>query len=913
MMVKKIFIASAIVLFSLPAFSQISQMVVSWDYSRGTFQDFVTEAEKNFNIRFYYRDEWVNNLELRNWGDSLTVAGVLDNLFLGRELFYSTDKRGNIIITRGYAIKSFEARGDKGESYLPPVDYTSGEKQKSFNENVLMEVGNVADRNRPGNAVITGFIRDKNTQEALIGVAVYIRELSKGTVTNEYGLYSLSVPRGTYNIKFSSLGLKEVSVNASIYGNGKMDIEMAPTLIPLKEAVVTADRNNVLQRFEVGLEKISIQTVRLMPTSLGETDVLKSMLLLPGVKTVGEGSSGFNVRGGSADQNLILLYGAPVFNSSHFFGFFSSVNSDIIKDVLLYKGGIPAQYGGRVSSVIDIVALDGNKEEFRGNAGISPITAHLFVEMPVVKEKMSVVLAARSTYSNWVLKMVEDPALRNSMASFYDFNGRIVYEIDNNNRLELSSYLSHDAFRFNSDTLYSYNNRIISARWRHSFNPNFYMISSANTSMYDYSVESKSDNENAFVLNHKLSYVSIKNDFNWFMRKNQRVNFGIDLNSYSIRPGDYLPAHDSSLIRPEIIDRDRALEGALYIDDKINISDKLSVNIGLRYSLFASLGPRQVQLYLDDRPRSQSTVYDTLVFGGGDIARTYSGPEYRASFNYMLSGSSSVKINYNRTRQYLNILSNTTSISPTDTWKLCDYYLRPQTGDQISAGFYQSINKISMEWSAEVYYKKIRNMIDFKGGTNLIMNENIEKDIVSLEGKAYGIEMMLRKKIGKTAWNLSYTYSRILVRSVTDFDPEKINSGNWFPASYDKPNDFTASCNYTVSRRLSFSFNYTYSTGRPVTYPVAVYQNEGKWLFEYSDRNKYRIPDYSRLDFSARLSGNLKSRKLMNPFWTFSCYNVLGRENVYSVYFTTSGNSVKAYKLSVFARAIPTLTYSFDF
>lgn len=912
-MFRKFLILILILWYSVLIHGQVSEFRVTWDYTGQSFYDFILKTESQYPVQFFYREEWIKELKLQNWGDKQTLSGLLDNLFRGGKIYYHIDKYGNIFLTKDYKVKTISSGPEIDKNYIPATDYTNRDEQQKFNENMLVDIGNPSEKDRSGNVVITGYVRNKSSKEPVIGAAVYIKELSKGSITNEYGFYSINLPRGYYNIKYTCMGMKETGVNIRVYSNGKLDVDLAETLIPLKETIVTADKNNVLQRFEVGLEKLNMRTFKLMPTSMGETDILKSILLLPGVKSVGEGSSGFNVRGGAADQNLILLYDAPIFNTSHFFGFFSAVNSDIIKDVLLYKGGIPAQYGGRISSVIDIIPRDGNKKEFKGNAGISPITTHILLEIPVIKGKMSVVMAARSTYSNWVLGMIENQAIRNSKASFYDLNGRMVYEINNNNKIELSSYLSHDSFKFNTDTTYNYDNKIISLKWRHTFNTNFLFMLSANTSKYNYDIESRRNFENAFLLKHKLNYSSFKTDFNWYQSNNQRINFGIDLNKYSVLPGEFLPATDSSLIIRKTIEKENALEGAIYIDDKINITDKLSLNLGLRYSVFSAIGPKLIQIYDPDLPLSQSTVSDTLLIDPGEIYKTYSGPEFRISLNIMLSGFSSLKLNYSRTRQYLHLLTNTTSISPTDTWKLSDYYLKPQIGDQFSVGYYLSFPKKGVEWSAEVYYKPIQNMIDFKGGTILTMDEHIEKDLINVSGKAYGLELMLKKSLGKVSWNIGYTYSRTLVKSRTKFDSDAINSGTWFPASYDKPNDFALAFNYVATRRLSFSLNYTYNTGRPITYPIAVYQNANLWLVQYSDRNKYRIPDYSRLDFSVRLSGNLKSKKLMNPYWTFSLFNALGRANVYSVYFKTVGNKVKGYQLSVFARSIPTLTYSFDF
>jgi hypothetical protein len=705
--------------------------------------------------------------------------------------------------------------------------------------------------------------------------------------------------------------MKEKLINLSLFGTGELNVDMNSVLIPLKETVVSAQKSVTLQRFEVGAEKININSFKLLPTSMGESDIIKSVLLIPGVQSVGEGSAGFNVRGGSADQNLILLYGAPIYNASHFFGFFSAVNSDIIKDVTLYKGGIPSRYGGRISSVLDIGAKEGNRKEFAGNAGISPITTHLSLEGPIIKDTLTYILTARTTYSNWIFSLINDPALHQSRASFYDLNGKITYDLNKNNKIDFSAYTSHDDFRFNSDTVYGYNNNIFALKWRHFFNSRFFSSLSVNRSSYNYDITSNYLASEAFQLSHKIASTGIRADFNWFLGRNE-INFGADVTKYTISPGSYLPVNDSSLVVPDVIEKERAWEGALYVDDKFILTDFLSVNVGLRMSSYFSLGPQSVMLYNPEYSKTKSTITDTLNFKPGEVSSKYAGPEFRVSLNFRISDKNSFKINYNRTRQYLHLLTNSTSISPTDTWKLSDYYMKPQIGDQVALGFYEILNN-NFELSTELYYKEIKNMVDFKGGTSLIMDDNIEKDIINVRGKAYGLELVFKKTEGKLRYSIGYTYSRTFVKSLNNFSDEIINSGKWFPANFDKPNDLVVTFNYIFSRRISFSTNYTWSTGRPITYPIATYRIGDKLMVTYSDRNKYRIPDYSRLDASLRFSGNLKSHRIAHPYWTFSVYNLLGRQNVYSIYFKKEGDVVKGYKLSVFGRMIPSVTFSFDF
>ncbi len=904
-----------ILLFLLSFFCRIGaqeNQKIPADYKGLSFKEFVKATESIQKIRFYYKEEWVKDIILGDYPGSVKLTDVLDNLFRGTTIHYYIDKFGNIVLTKYYEVRVSRKQVSQETNFLPPTDYGDPGDIKSAIGNQIVEIGNPAERNLTGNVLVSGYITDRDTKYPVAGATVFIQKLMTGNVSNAFGYYSLNLPRGIHTIQFSFVGMREKSLTLNLNGPGEMNVEMNSFLIPLKETVVSARRNMTLQRFEIGAEKINISSFKLLPTSLGESDIIKSVLLIPGVQSVGEGSSGFNVRGGTADQNLILLYGAPVYNSSHFFGFFSSVNSDIIKDVTLYKGGIPGRYGGRISSVLDIETLEGNKKEFGGSAGISPITTHLMIEGPVIRDTLSYILTGRTTYSNWVLGLIRNPALRRSRASFYDMNAKVTYDINKKNRIELTSYFSHDSFQFNSDSVYMYDNKIFALKWRHFFNSRLFMSLSANNSNYKYNVSGRELIPESFSLSHKMNSTGFKADFNWFLSMNE-FNFGTDINRYNVLPGSYLPPNDSSLVIPYSIDRENAWEGALYLEDKIALTDFLSVSAGLRFSSYFAIGPSAVKIYNPAFPKSSSSITDTLDFRKNEVSKKYAGPELRLSLNFRFSDRNSVKINYNRTRQYLHLLSNSTSISPTDTWKLSDYYIKPQIGDQIGIGFYQMLYNGGVETSAEVYYKKIVNMTDFKGGTDLVLNDHIAEDLVNVNGRAYGIELMLKKTEGKLRYSIGYTYARTFVRSRGKYYEEIINEGKWFPANFDKPKDLIVTFNYLLSRRFSFSTNYTYSTGRPITFPVATYILYENMLVHYSERNRYRLPDYSRLDISFKVSGNLKLKRIARPNWTFSVFNLLGRENVYSIYFMKDGDIYKGYKLSVFGQAIPSLTFNFDF
>lgn len=909
---RSIILTLIITLTSFCSLNAQKDYTITWDCRNQSFEDFVAQAEKNYPLRFFYKDEWVEDLKISYYRENITLSDLLINLFSDSSLYFFIDDAGNVVITKNFAVKLADDQTSDNDNFIPPTEYYGASDSTGITENLVYEIGNPADKNKPGNVIVSGYIKDRDTKEPLAGVTVYVQKLSTGAFSNSYGYYSLSLPRGEHLVQITFIGMKEKDIDLNLYGPGEMNVEMQSVLIPLKEAVVSAQRSVTLQRYEAGVEKVNIATASLVPSSLGEVDIFKNFLMLPGIQSVGEGSAGFNVRGGSADQNLILLYDAPIYNSSHFFGFFSAVNSDIIRDVTLYKGGIPSRYGGRISSVIDIAARDGSRTEFKGNAGISPVTAHLTVEGPIIKDTLFYVLAARTTYSNWLFRLFDDPALQNSRASFYDFNGRITYDVNKTDKIDLSSYLSHDSFRFNSDTTYTYDNNIVSLKWRHFFTNKFFAQFIANYSSYKYKMSGESSAIEGFSVAYGINSTGLKADFNLYKGRHE-FNFGLDATRYSVSPGEYLPLSDSSLVVPKTIQKDRALETAIYIDDKFDITDYLSVNAGIRLSSFFLFGPSTVFIYDPNFSIKSSTIIDTAYYKAGNIIKTWGGPEYRLSLNLRPARNSSIKLNYNRTRQYLHLLSNTTAISPTDTWKLSDYHLKPQVGDQFALGYYQVLFKGSIETSLELYYKKIKNMVEFRGGTNIIMNDYIERDLVNVRGKAYGMEFTIKKTEGKLRWSLAYIYSRTFLQSTSQFSDEIINNGAWFPANYDKPHDLVATFSYLLSRRVSFSTNYTWSTGRPVTYPIASYHLDDIVLIHYSDRNKYRIPNYMRLDASLTINGNLKSRRIAHPSWTFSVYNILGRENVYSVYFENDEGIIRGYQLSVFGRAIPSVTFSFDF
>jgi len=910
---KSRFLILIILLFSSGSLTAQDEKMITFRCDDLSFREFAARAESIMPVRFFFRDEWVSDLKVSVADEDIALTDLLDLLFRGSALYFYIDEKWNIYVTRDFTVKVTETGPADGKQFLAPSDFQSSAESAIPSGNLVVEIGDPSGRQAGGNAVVSGYITDAASREPVAGATIHVQDLSVGAISDGYGHYSMTLPRGLHQVRFSFIGMKERIIDLRLYGSGEMNIEMSGTLIPLKETVISASRDNsMIQRLGVGIERVNMTSFRLFAGSLGESDIFRNFLMRPGVLSVGEGSAGYNVRGGSADQNLILLYDAPLYNPSHFFGFFSSVNSDIIRDVTLYKGGIPSRYGGRVSSVMNIETKEGSRSEFAGKAGISPVTTQLMIEGPLKKDTLYYMLAGRTTYSNWVSDYIDYPSLKKSKASFYDFNGKITYDINRNNKIDLSSYFSHDFFRFNSDTLYSYNNNLVALRWRHFFSPDFFSVLSVNNSNYRYDISSDRIITEGFVLSHIVNSTGLKAGFNLYKGRHE-MNFGLDATRYNISPGNYRPSSDSSLVAASSVQQDKGLEPAIYFDDRFRLTEKITLEAGIRLSSLFAFGPRTVPVYDPAVARGRSSIIDTLGFRSGKLYRTWGGPEYRVSVNFMTGDNSSIKLNYNRTRQYLHLLSNTASISPTDNWKLSDYYLKPQSGDQYALGFYQLLFNGRVETSVEFYYKSLKNLIDFKGGTRIIMNEHIEQDLVNADGKAYGVEFMVSKESGRMRWTAGYTYSRSLLRSTGKFSSEIINDGKWFPANFDKPHDLSVTLNYLSTRRISLSAAYAYSTGRPITYPISGYEMDGLELIHYSDRNRYRIPDYMRVDLSLKVTGNLRSRKIAHPYWTFSVYNLLGRQNVYSIYFTHEEGVVKGYKLSVFGNAIPSVTFSFDF
>jgi hypothetical protein len=886
------------------------------------FGEFVQQAEQQTGVHFFYRPEWIGDITVTNEADSGSLRRILTDCFKGTDLFFFIDTSKNIILTKGSGISTYlpeitatagtgEINGYQGRNgYIAEIEksYVEGRRETEMETIVI---GNPADQ-KPGKMIaVRGRLLDKESGEPLIGATVIVKETGSGYSTDGDGQFLMTLPAGTYEVNFRYLGMQEVRYLLRLRSDGSLTVEMNRKLIPLDEVIVVADRFQNVKGTQMGYEHITLKTIKEIPVVLGERDVLKVAQMLPGVQTMGEGTSGFNVRGSAADQNMFFINKTPVYNTAHMLGFFSAFNPDFIKDFTLYKSNIPARYGGRLSSIFILTSPRGNNKKVTARGGISPVTGHIMVEGPLKKEKHSFLLSARSTYSDWLLSKIKNADIRNSHVAFYDLAGQLNLEPDPKNNVRIFGYYSHDKFSLATTSHYNYANSGASADWKHQWKSNLTSETALIAAHYSFQTVDSSTSITAYQHAYSIGHYEFRTDFVWIPRQDHLVTFGLNSVLYSLNRGDVLPAGPLSTRAAVHLGTEKGIESALYLADEYKLSPYLTLALGLRYSFYFMPGPADVVDYYPGSPKEAPYISDTIRFDGSDVVKFYSGPELRGSLNFRTGENSSVKLSYNKTRQYLFMLSNTIAVSPSDQWKLCDYHIRPPHTDQFSLGFYKDFIKRDLTFSSEVYYKNTRDIIEYKDGASFISEAPIETQLLQGDLKAYGLELMFRKNTGRLSGWLSYCYSSSTVHVDGPNAWDKINFGLAYPSNYDRPHSVNTVFNYRFSRQLSIGSNIVYNTGRPYTPPVAVYYVNGRQQIYYSMRNEYRIPDYFRMDLSINVEGNLRSRKLAHSSWMLNVYNLTGRKNAYSVFFQAEGSQIKSYKMSIFGMPVFTITWNF--
>jgi hypothetical protein len=898
----------------------------SGDFHGMKLEQFAEAIESQSDYRFYFKTSETDSIVLDFSVQEQTLPVILNMALAHTDFHFAIDDDDNVFITEKFTIQPnlpddyFNVKRPVSDSARESafsvdnyLDNQKNQKLRSALENRVFVIGPKTNTYRNGKGTVAGYIRDAKTGETLVGATVSLDNPPIGVSTDQFGYFSLTVPLGPHVLHISSIGMKETVRHIALYSDGKLNIEMEQFIPGLKAVTITSEKNSNTARLQMGVDRLNIKTIRQMPVVFGEADILRAVLTLPGVTSVGEASTGFNVRGGSADQNLVLFNNSTIYNPSHFFGFFSAFNPDVVKGVELYKSSVPEKFGGRLSSVLDVTTRDGNSKKISGAGGIGPLDARLTLEGPLFTEKTTFLVAGRSTYSDWLLNQIPNDTYQNSTAGFYDANLRLTHEINSKNHLFLTGYLSSDRFRLNSDTLYKYQNRNANLQWKHEFNNRFNAVFMAGIDDYNYSITSTLNPVNAYKLSFQITQYVFHGDFTYNINSVHTLDFGVSSIYYKLYPGSLDPDGSKSLVVPDHVATEQALESAAYIGDRINLGTKFSVNLGIRYSYYNYLGPQNVYSYTPGQPLQSGSIIDSTYYGPGKNIKTYQYPDYRASARYILDDVSSLKISYNSLHQFIHQLTNTTAISPTDIWKLSGPYIKPQSGQQISLGYYRDFKSHTIETSLEIYYKKIDNYLDYKSGASLILNHHIETDVLTTRGKAYGAEFLIKKTSGKLNGWLSYTYSRTFLQQDDPNAGELINNGAYYPANYDRPSVLNFIGNYQINHRFSVSVNVNYSTGRPITLPTAIYDLGGGERVYYSERNAYRIPDYFRTDLSINIEGNHKIKKFKHSSWSIGVYNLTGQKKPYSIYFTEENGVIKGYKLSIFGSPVPSITYNFRF
>lgn len=883
----------------------------------------IDQFHKDKNLKFFYRSEWIDNVKIHKEDikTSLPLEDAL-NLMLESTRLNFFLKNGHVILLDNREILIPEIRqnqqdlDDRTSDYMADVVFQNNSSSPNP-ETELHVIGNIKKFEKGGKSTISGRVYSEDTP--IEGVFISRIDPFVSAISDEQGRFSITLPNGINEINFQSITTIDTKRKVNLYSDGELEVKLEVDVVALEEVVVSAQRERNINEIQMGLTTIDPKKVSIVPAFLGERDIIKVAASTAGVQNVGEGSAGINIRGGKADQNLFLIDNNTVFTTNHFFGFFSAFNSRGIGELALYKNGIPAEYGGRLSSVFDIRTKKPESEGLEVNGGIGVVTSQLQVEGPINKANTTFLINGRGTYSEYILDRFKNSSIGNNDVSFYDFTLKTHTRLSDKDEFSVTAYYSFDAFKVQSDTLlsfsdFSYENKIAGASWKHTFNDNLFGILEIGNSNFSYLSGYDVLPTQAFNVDLFVNEFRTAAKFDYYFNENLNYKFGVESKTYALSPGRKRPSGPSSLVKKQSIDQEKALEIAPYISASYVVNDKLAIDGGIRYSIFNSYGPAEVNIYENGEPKQSSTVIGTRNFNSGEVIHSNHGPEFRMQARYLVGQSGSIKMGYGRTRQNIHLLLNAASIAPTDVWRLSGPFIKPQVADQISIGYFKNFFREHLiETSVEAYYKDINNLLDFKTGAELQFNPAIETDLLQGEGKSYGIEFSISKSNGWLSGWLNYTYSRSFVRLNGGDPSETINGGVFYPTGYDKPHYLNSVTNYKFTRRMTITLNMVYSSGIPVTYPV------GKWNFKssenilYSNRNEFRIPNYFRLDLGFNVNVSHKLEKFTHSSWTFSVYNLLGRDNIYSIFFEVDDDTVKGYQMSIFPTPIPTITYNFKF
>lgn len=759
---------------------------------------------------------------------------------------------------------------------------------------------------------LTAVVRDALTKKPIAGASLFIAETNAGARADSAGIVLLNHAPGILTVYVSAVGYLRGRETTVLNANKRVDYYLQPRATDLDEVDVRAARaDKNVRSVQMGQIQLSMPDLKRMPVVLGEPDILKALTLQAGITTAGEGAGGFNVRGGRADQNLVLLDGAPLFNTSHLLGFYANVNSDLVQDVNLSKGAFSAQYGGRVSSLLLMSTRNGNKTRWRTSGGLSPVSARVVVDGPLTS-KLTLLAGGRLAFPNYLLRLFPVNSVRQSRAFFYDGNLKLTFTPSDRSTVALSAYRSQDGFRFPGDTLYGWHSDVLTGRWSYLIRPRLQLNLTALYSGYHLNVNGVAPGL-TFRFTSFVQQREGKIDLFYTPNEKQKIQFGINAITYRIQTGAVQPTGETSSINARRLDPEQGREGGAYVNAEWEPTPAVTLQAGLRYSAFSFRGPRTVYTYAEAVPPSPETVSDSVRYGPGQPVQFYGGLEPRLALRVRLAKHTALKLSAGRTRQYLNLISNATAITPLDYWKLSDRYVPPQIADQLSVGLFQNLLDNTLEISVESYYKRLQNQVEYRYGANLILNPALETALLRAAGRAYGVEVGLAKNAGRLTGQFNYSYARSLIAVETPFEELRINGGRYYPSYIDRPHTLNLQARWALPFNWTFSANFVYYTGVPATYPDGQYRYDGQPVQDYSQRNADRLPDYHRLDVAFSKDTRFDKAQRRYGIWTLGVYNLYARRNPYSIYFTRQNGRTESYRLSVFGTLIPSIAYNFYF
>jgi hypothetical protein len=903
-----------------PLQGQGPEKVIACHLKSAQFTELCDEIFRQTGVNIFFHKEWVDSLNVTLDSDSISVISAVKQIIEGSGLQVSL-WHNDIVILPGVKLLTELPSYEQ----MAKTNVTSGQKEQLITESEeryitgrkpgvtqTIIIGQSGTNIGNARAKVLGRVLDEETGEPMIFVSIYITETKSGAVTDLNGFFTITLAPGNYNAQIEYLGYEMEKYMLEVLSDGNFIVNMKKTAILMQEIVVTGERQAGIRTKDPGLDQMSIKIIKELPMMMGERDILKVSGTLPGIVSAGDGGAGLNVRGSGSDQNAFYINRIPIYNTSHMFGFFPAFNSDIIKDFSIYKGHIPAQFGGKLASVFNITTRQGNRKNYTARGSVSPIAGNIVFEGPLKKDTSSFLFSARSTYSDWLLSKIKDTTISASSANFNDFSGGVNWDIQKT-QVSLFVYNSNDRFRLSKINRYNYSNTGASLIFGHNYNNSLRGEYAFIGSQYAFSTVNIQIIPTAYQHSYKMYHYETRASFKHMVNDKHSLEYGAGVVLLKLNRGNVLPYGYQSIRSEVALGNEKGVESSVFLSDSYDIKTWINLTLGLRYTMFTPLGPTTTYGYSPGAPIDLRYINDTLIFRKNKVIHWYHEPDLRAALNIETDENGSVKLAFNQMHQNLFMLSTTTSLAPSTQWKLADYHLLPSKSNQVSLGVFRTLPEKGLEGSVEVYYKRTSNYPEFKDGADFLDNPNVETEVLQGKQKAYGIEFYLKRSRRKLEGWLSYTYSRSLIQVNGEHSWNRINNGEAFPANYDIPNSLNVVLNYYLTRRIIFSSIFTYQTGKPITYPESVYFINGAPYLDYSKRNAYHIPDYLRADFSLTIEGSLKKNKLIHSSLSLNLYNAAGRQNPYSVYFKTVNGRIKSYQYSVIGVPIFTASWLFKF